>query len=189
MKNLLVLIHVTFFLVVLQAAELQGVKLPDSATVDGKTLSLNGMGLREVHKFGFPVKVYVAGLYLEKKNSDSEALIKNDETKKLIMQFLRAVDREALNDAFRKGYEDNCVMACDKKKEQFKLFAQNVVSVRKDNQIALTFYKDKIEIDTNGPNAKKETIKNADLARNMLAVFINKKAPPTEELRKGLLGL
>jgi len=40
--------------------EVAGVKMPDTVTVEGKTLKLNGMGLRKKVMF----KVYVAGLYL-----------------------------------------------------------------------------------------------------------------------------
>ncbi len=47
------------------AAELAGVRMSDQVTVDGRTLSLNGLGLREAT--AFKVDVYVAGLYLEQK--------------------------------------------------------------------------------------------------------------------------
>ncbi len=47
---------------VLSAGEVAGVKMSDTVTVEGKTLKLNGMGLRTKVMF----KVYVAGLYLEK---------------------------------------------------------------------------------------------------------------------------
>lgn len=172
-----------------QSAVLNDVKMSDNITVEAKNLILNGMGLRKVHKFGIPVKVYVAGLYLENKNRDAEALVKNDEIKKLVMHFLRPVDRDVLIDSFRASYNDGCYLDCDKKGPQFSKLAENIVSVRKDNEMAFTFYKDKIEINTNGPNAKKATVNDANLSRNMLSLFINKKKPPTEELRKGLLGL
>ncbi len=171
------------------AAELNDVKMADSTTVDGKTLNLNGLGLRKVTKFGIPVKVYVGALYVEKKTKDSAALVKSDEVKKLILHFVRNVDRDVLADGFRASYDDGCFTECDKKGDQFALLKPHIVSVRQDNEIAFTFYKDKIEIDTNGPNAKKQIINDANLSRNMLSLFINEKKPPTEDLRKGLLGL
>ena len=42
------------------AREVAGVTLPDTVSVEGKTLKLNGAGLRTKVVF----KVYVAGLYL-----------------------------------------------------------------------------------------------------------------------------
>ena len=53
----------------LLARECQGVNLPDQLQVSGKTLQLNGLGLREATIF--KVRVYVAGLYLEQKSTDS----------------------------------------------------------------------------------------------------------------------
>ena len=61
----------------LRAATLAGVTLPDSTQVAGKTLVLNGVGLRTK----FVVKVYVAGLYLEQKSSDPNAILKSDSPK------------------------------------------------------------------------------------------------------------
>jgi hypothetical protein len=168
--------------------ELSDVKMEDQVKVGDKTLVLNGMGLRKVTKFGIPVKVYVAGLYVEKKTTDSDALVKNDEVKHLIMHFVRTVDKEPIVDGFNEGYETNCIANCDKKKEQFKLFADQLVSLRKDNEIKLTFYKDKIDIETNGPNAKKGTVMNGDLSRNMLNVFIDKTHNPGKEFQAGLMG-
>ena len=45
------------------AATKAGVTMPDSVTVETKTLSLNGLGLREATIFD--VDGYVAGLYVE----------------------------------------------------------------------------------------------------------------------------
>jgi hypothetical protein len=52
------------------AEEAAGVKLPDTLTFDGQTLVLNGTGVRT--KFRIPI--YVGGLYLTKKSSDSETV-------------------------------------------------------------------------------------------------------------------
>jgi len=49
--------------------EVSGVTLPDTVAFEGKTLKLNGMGLRKKVVF----KVYVAGLYLETPTKDAAA--------------------------------------------------------------------------------------------------------------------
>ncbi len=61
----------------LQAASLAGVNLPDTIQVRGTPLVLNGMGLRT----NYLVQVSVAGLYLEQKSADPDAIIKSDATK------------------------------------------------------------------------------------------------------------
>ncbi|HEY1965075.1 MAG TPA: chalcone isomerase family protein, partial [Acidobacteriaceae bacterium] len=78
-----VVVFVLTFMSDLRAATLAGVTLPDTAQVGGKTLVLNGLGLRTK----MMVKVYVAGLYLEQKSSDPNAIIKADAPKQIIMKF------------------------------------------------------------------------------------------------------
>ena len=56
------------------AGELAGVTMPDTATVAGSKLMLNGMGLREK----FFIDVYVGGLYLPAKTTDASKAIKED---------------------------------------------------------------------------------------------------------------
>ena len=46
------------------ARELEGVTMPDSISVDGQTLALNGMGVRIKKVVFVKVKVYVGGLYV-----------------------------------------------------------------------------------------------------------------------------
>ena len=49
---------------VAQAAELDGVVMPDTWSADGSEMRLNGIGLRTFSFLGIPI--YVAGLYLER---------------------------------------------------------------------------------------------------------------------------
>ena len=57
-----------------RAGERAGVSLPEKATVEGRTLILNGMGLRKAT--WLRVKVSVAGLYLEEKSLDAEDILR-----------------------------------------------------------------------------------------------------------------
>src|SRR5271167_4066463 len=86
-----------------QAATLAGVTLPDTIQVRGTPLVLNGMGLRTKYM----VKVYVAGLYLEQKSSDPDAIIKSDATKRIVMQFLHGARKSQMVDAFNESFTDN----------------------------------------------------------------------------------
>ena len=189
MKSIFITFILLLFSLPVYAGELKGVKMPDSITVDGHQLVLNGMGMRYVTKFGLDINVYVGALYLEKKSKDSDAILRSNEIKRLIMHFVLSVDREPLLNGFEDGYENGCFVACDKEKEQFAKFSPDVVEVRKDNEYVLTFYKDKLEFKATGPYAKKATINDAALSRNFLSIFINKKDPPGKKFREGLLGI
>src|SRR5271167_3674776 len=87
----------------LHAASLAGVTLPDTVQVGGKTLVLNGLGVRTK----FMVKVYVAGLYLEQKSSDPNAIIKADAPKQIVMKFVHSASKSQMADAFNESFSDN----------------------------------------------------------------------------------
>ncbi len=85
------------------AAEVSGVQLPETITVAGKELKLNGAGIRKK----FIVKVYVGALYLATPSSDPAAIVEADEPKSVHMRFLRDVGRDKVMGAFRDGFENN----------------------------------------------------------------------------------
>jgi hypothetical protein len=86
------------------AATLAGVTMPDTAPVAGKTLRLNGLGLRTKVFF----KIYVGGLYLENPTRDAAKAISADETKRVVMHFLyKKVTAKQLSEAWEEGFHDN----------------------------------------------------------------------------------
>ena len=85
------------------AGEAAGVKMPDTATIEGKTLKLNGMGLRKKVVF----KVYVAGLYLETPSKDATAVVSSDQAKQMRLAILRSLKSSQVNEAIREGFEKN----------------------------------------------------------------------------------
>ena len=74
MRHLIAIFVMLLFATPAVGAELNGVTLPDTISVNGKTLVLNGLGLR---KKAF-IKVYVAGLYLPHKIKGTKAIIAAD---------------------------------------------------------------------------------------------------------------
>src|SRR4051794_13882630 len=97
------------------AAEISAVKLPDQVTVGGKTLKLNGLGLRQATFIKF--NVYAAGLYLENPSHDGEAIANSDQTKSIQMVFMRDVTAKQMSDAFEEGFDHNCVAGCAELKQ------------------------------------------------------------------------
>jgi hypothetical protein len=87
------------------AAEIHGVKLPDSITVEKKTLKLNGIGVRT--KSIFNIKVYVAGLYLETTSSDPERIIGADGVRRLVLVMTHNAPKERVKEEFVDGFEQN----------------------------------------------------------------------------------
>jgi hypothetical protein len=85
------------------AKEVAGVAVPDTAALGGKTLVLNGAGLRSK----LFVKVYVGALYLEQKAGDVGAIVAADAPWLVTMTFKRGVEKEKVVGAFKEGFENN----------------------------------------------------------------------------------
>src|SRR6266536_287107 len=85
------------------AGEVAGVKMPDTAMVEGKTLKLNGMGLRKKLMF----KVYVAGLYLENPSKDAAAVVSSEQIKQMRLHVLRSLKASQVTEAIEEGFEKN----------------------------------------------------------------------------------
>jgi hypothetical protein len=166
----------------LQAATLNKVTMPDTISIKGKDLVLNGLGIRKAT--WLRVKVYIGGLFLEKKSKDSNQILNNKEVKYIRMHFVRDVKKEKLvsgwNDAFKAAVKDLS-------KIQTRINELNALmgDIKKNQEIVLTFTDKGVDIDF--ANLKSGTIKGGDFSKDLLSVwFINAK---DEGLRDGLLGL
>ena len=89
-----------------QAADLDGVSMPEIRMVNGTQMRLNGIGLRTFSILG--IRIYVAGLYLERRNDNPDAILRSSEMKLLDIRFLRDVDAEDARKAWKESFEQNC---------------------------------------------------------------------------------
>src|ERR671918_1907363 len=87
--------------------DVEGVKVAETATVEGKDLKLNGAGVRVKNILFVGVSVYVAGLYLEMPSNDPERIISSDGIRRVSMTMLRDLDRKSMVEAVREGFEKN----------------------------------------------------------------------------------
>lgn len=164
------------------AAEKGGVTMPDTKTVEGKSLVLNGMGLREATVFN--VDVYAAGLYLETKSHDGKAIAASDQTKQLMLHFVRDVDKDDIVGAWNEGFKKNGGA------DQAKIDQLNSwMSDMKDGQeMYFNFKKDgEMKVIVNVKGTTKGTISGDDFARVFLLIWLGD-SPPNTGLRDGLLG-
>lgn len=83
--------------------EISGVKVEDSATVNGVKLQLNGAGTR----YKGPFKVYVADIYASKKVASLDELVAAPGPKRLTMTLLREVEAGPFGKLLTRGMEDN----------------------------------------------------------------------------------
>jgi Chalcone isomerase-like len=176
-----------FLLVAAAAAamELAGVTLPDTTTVNGTTLKLNGMGIRT--KTMLKVKVYVAGLYLATPSHDAAAIIAADEPKQVVMHFLyKKVEKDKLTEAWQEGFANNSASTLPALKARLDEFCGFWPDMASGEEAAITYIPGtgtKLEI--KGKEAG--VIAGKDFADAMFAVWLGPK-PADAGLKAGVLG-
>ena len=166
----------------LRAGNLAGVSLPDTAQVGGKTLVLNGLGLRTK----FMVKVYVAGLYVEQRSSDANAIINSHTSKQIVMKFLHTASKSQMADAFDEGFSNNTPDAKKTMKADIDRLLGALEPVKPGDEMVFTYIPAEGTIfAVNG--TEKLTIPGSAFAPVLLSVWLGPK-PPNADLKKGLLG-
>lgn len=101
-KSLGILLVTVFLATSLYAVEIAGVKLPDSISAAGKTLTLNGAGLRTK----LFIKAYVAGLYLAQKSSNAQAIVNADDAQAVRLVITsKLITSARMEEAVREGFQ------------------------------------------------------------------------------------
>lgn len=175
-----------FFLLVFSAvalaAEMKGVKMPDSIQMGGKTLVLNGLGMRMATMF--KVNVYVGALYTEKKSSDPASIVGSTDLKRVELAFVRGVGGGKIRDAWDDCLSDNCATNCDRFKAPFKELKTKIVDMNDGDHMAFDFYPEKVEVWVKGTSTG--IIQSDGFSAQLLKCWLGH--PPNDELKKGMLG-
>jgi len=160
------------------------VTLPGTVDVGGHSLVLNGVALRKKAIF----KVYVAGLYLSAKSSDADAILDADSPRRLVMQFLRDVDKKKMCDAWDEALEKNTENPSDQLKADFVTLCGYMEDIKKEQQFVFTYLPGTgTTVDVAG--ATKGTIKGKDFADAIFKAWIGPNPGPGEGFKKDLLGI
>jgi hypothetical protein len=167
------------------ALELAGVTLPDTTTVNGSSLKLNGMGVRT--KTILKVKVYVAGLYLTTPSRDAAAIIATDEARQVVMHFLYSkVEKAKLTEAWREGFANNSAAALPALKARLDEFCALWPDMASGERAVITYLPGTgTRLELGGKEAG--VIPGKDFADAMFAVWLGGK-PADAGLKAGMLG-
>ena len=164
--------------------ECKGVSFPDQVQVDGSSLTLNGLGLRQATML--KVSVYVAALYVAKTSNDPNAILGSGTASKLVLQFVRDVGASDITKGWDEGFEKNA-------KDQLPSLKERIATLNgwmadmKTGQTMTYILKpgEGVQVDVNG--AAKGTIKGDDFAKAFLSIWLGAE-PPNPEIKAGLLG-
>jgi hypothetical protein len=165
------------------AAAIDGVTVPETVQADGKTLRLNGAGLRTFSIFR--VHVYVAALYLEHPASDPDAILNSPETKLVKVNFVRDVTAKQARQSWQDGLANNCrPPSCVLDPNEVSTFLARVPAMRAGERFSLLFDQRGAEIDLD--DRPFGFIPDRGFAEAILATFLGPK-PGSPELKRDLL--
>jgi aromatic ring-cleaving dioxygenase len=183
MQRVIVIVFLALLARPAAAGTLAGVALPESVIVDGKSLVLNGMGIRKATIFN--IKVYVAGLYLESKLHSGEEVIRSEQIKRYDVVLLRHVDRDDITDVFWKGLKKNGADMA-KIKTRFDQFARWLSDFDERDTLSLLYVPGRgVTVTLKG--TVKGTIEGGDFARAMFSIWLGRD-PSDDDLKDALLG-
>lgn len=165
------------------AGELKGVTLPDTQTLGGETLQLNGMALRKVAFF----KVYVAGLYLPEESSDGEAVLGADTPRHMEMHWLRNAGEDKVCEGWTDGLAANTPDATPELQGDFQRLCEWTGGADDGDVYKFTYLPGTgTEVTVRGE--VKGTIEGKDFADALWAVWIGPEPGPGQGFKKDLLG-
>ena len=168
------------------AATRDGVTMPDTMQYGGRTLVLNGLGLRTLTVFSVPI--YVAGLYLTAPSSDAQQILQSQDPKILVLSFLHSGSKADIEKEYRQGEKVNCGNGgCSPADApDFERLVAAAPAVAVGDTSTYVFHNGGVDVLANGREIDKVT--NPDLATRLLAGFIGEH-PPSQALRRSLLGM
>ncbi len=170
-----------------QCAEVAGVKLDDKTHLGNADLVLNGAGLRSRMFF----KVYVAGLYLPEKASNTDAVLAMPGAKRIYITTLRELTAEQFAEALVSNIEKNHSAAdyapLKARVEEFRSAILSINVAPKGALVTLDYLPESgARFAVNG-QAKGKDIVGEDFYRALLKIWLGN-APVQEDLKEALLG-
>lgn len=169
------------------AAELEGVTVPDTASVGGQTLTLNGVGLRTRAFF----RVYVAGLYVGSRSTDAQMVLSQPGAKRVSFTLKRNVDAETFAKTFNEGIRERStpeqVTAMKARMDMFDALILSMQEVKEGDVVLLDFVPATGTTISRNGKAVGDAVPGEDLYRAILGLFVGPK-PVQDSLKAGLLG-
>jgi hypothetical protein len=120
------------------ARDLAKVSMPQVVKADGKVLVRNGTS---VGKKLF-VRVYVIGLYLERKATDAQTAITSDQRKRIALIMLRNVSRQQFVEAVEKGMIRNSGLPMSTLRARLDLLEHSLPALQKGDALDFTYLPD-----------------------------------------------
>ena len=160
-----------------------GVAFPVHTQVNGRDLTLNGLGLRKATFLR--IHVYVAALYVDRPSHDSADLIDSDESQELILHFVRNVGVQDIREALVKGFERGGRQQFEILKPRIEKLSSWMTDMKAGQRLIFVRSPEGVHVSVKG--ADKGVIEGEDFSRAVVSIWLGN-SPPNPELKRGLLG-
>ena len=164
------------------ADAIAGISPPPTISAEGRTLRLNGAGLRKKLVF----KVYVAALYLETPSHSAEEAVSRDEVRQMRLWILRSLKGRQISEAISEGFERNSKATLPALQARLDRLNAMVPDVSDGDQLTLTAVPGRGTV-VSVKGAEKGTIEGKDFADALFSVWLGTN-PVQEDLKRALLG-
>ena len=170
------------------AETVDGVEVASTIAVDGQVLHLNGAGLRRISLLGIGADIYVAALYLPAVNHDAASILSSPGHKAVMLHFLHKATKEQVQEDFRKGERNNCGNGeCNPAElPDFEKLVQTTPAIEVGDTAEYIYDPNRLRVFANGRLIC--DFNNGLLSHQLLVGFLGQH-PPTERLKRELLGL
>jgi len=182
MKKILFIIFIFLFVNNSYSANIAGVNISDTYSLNNAQLKLNGYGIRKK----WFVKVYIASFYTTKKFSNYNEVISDNTDKVIKLDFLHKVEKNKVTDTIREAFQ-SITPDLPESEAGKKFFAQFLSDFNVGDTLELIFIPDGTVI-TKHNNKVLGSIKSSRLAFGLLSIYLGDK-PVDPDLKKGMLGL
>jgi hypothetical protein len=164
------------------ARDVAGVTLAEEVSDHGRTLRLNGAGLRTKYLF----KVYVAGLYTEAPTHDADAVVHGHGVRRVELHLVRALSADEVADALVDGVRRNAGDALPSLASRVERLKALCPAVQPGDVVVFQFVPGTGTVVT-ANDRPVGTIEGDDFASALLAVWLGA-SPVDASLKQALLG-
>jgi len=189
---LMILVGILMGVSCVYAATYKGVAMPDSLSVGGEKLILNGVGVRTKSIVGFKKNIYVAGLYLRAKSDDSQKIVDADDTMALRIKIVTSlVTSERFAEATEAGFKESTKGNTSPIEKEIQIFMNTFSDEINDGDLFEIVYRKGVGVQTfkNGGSDPIVTIEGMPIKKALFGIWLGDRSEKAfQVLAKALLG-
>lgn len=168
------------------ARVVEDVEMPETLTVEDKTVALNGAGLRKI----MFMKPYVAGLYLRASETDASKIMMADELQVLRLELLSGQSRMMFLRAFRNGMRaggNSVGLSWDALEPQYEEFTELLSDDFNGGDVFEFTYLPGEGVQIIKNNELRGTLEGIDFKRAFFGIWLNEESPADDDLKAAMI--